>query len=188
MGGRIQLDPAWDVEHSGLPAAGKAIARALQEYGAYCGDYAGANVLYAENSPEAVQAWEGILDSKDIEAVFTPEMIRRHFRVLDMGNLLPGQNLKVAPPYVISFAVAGETTPARIDQLARAITVQTGRTHAAKIRASWILYPRSTRMDIDGQALASGSADINLAGAAILRLTGPDGTTNTWQLRPSNLP
>jgi len=186
MGGRIQLDPDWDVEHSGLSAAGKTIARALQDYGAYCGDYAGANVLYAENSPEAVKAWEGVLDSRDIEAVFTPEMIRRHFRVLDMGNLLPGQNLKVSPPYVISFAAAGETAPPRIDQLSRTITVYPGRTRANGIRASWNLYPRSTRIDIDGQVLASGSAEIKLADVGTLRLTAPDGTANTWQLKPSN--
>jgi hypothetical protein len=93
MGGRIQLDPSWDVEHSGLSPAAKVIARALQEYGAYCGDYAGANVLYAENSPKAVAAWRGLLSSDDLAAIFTPQMIAKHFRVLDMGTLLPGQNL-----------------------------------------------------------------------------------------------
>jgi hypothetical protein len=188
MGGRIQLDPAWDAEHSGLSAAGKNIARALQEYGAYCSDYAGANVLYAENSPAAVRAWAGLLDSGDVEAVFTPEMIRRHFRVLAMGNLLPGQNLKVAPPYVISFALAGEAAPARIDQLARTVTVYPGRARAARAKASWILHPRSTRLDFDGQALGSSSAEIPIAGAATLALTGPDGSANTWRLEPGDAP
>lgn len=64
MGGRIQLDPTWDVENSGLSPAGRVIARALQEYGAFCGDYAGANVLYAENSPAAVAAWQGVLSPR----------------------------------------------------------------------------------------------------------------------------
>ena len=188
MGGRIQLDPAWDVEHSGLSAAGKIIARALQEYGAYCGDYAGANVLYAENSPEAVRVWAGVLQSGDLEAVFTPEMIRQHFRVLDMGNLLPGQNLEVPPPYAISFAVAGESGPARIDQLTRTITVYPGKAPATKVRITWTLHPRLTRAEIDGRTLAGGSAEIDLAGASTLKLTAPDGATNTWQLVTSPAP
>lgn len=188
MGGRIQLDPAWDVEHSGLSAAGKIIARALQEYGAYCGDYAGANVLYAENSPEAVQAWQGILQSEDLEAVFTPEMIRQHFRVLDMGNLLPGQNLEVPPPYVISFAVAGESVPGRIDQLTRTITVYPGKAPATKARTTWTLHPRLTRAEIAGRTLADGSGEIDLTNASTLKLTAPDGATNTWQLATSPAP
>jgi hypothetical protein len=188
MGGRIQLDPAWDVEHSGLSAAGKIIARALQEYGAYCGDYAGANVLYAENSPEAVRAWAGILQSGDLEAVFNPEMIRLHFRVLDMGNLLPGQNLGVPPPYVISFAMTGEAGPARIDQLTHTITVDPGKVPATMGKAAWTLHPRLTRAEIDGHSLASGSAEIELTGASTLKLTAPDGATNTWQLVISPAP
>ena len=77
MGGRIQLDPSWDVENSELSPAGKVIARALQEYGAFCGDYAGANVLYAENSPAAVAAWQGVLSPEDLAAV-------EHKAALDM--------------------------------------------------------------------------------------------------------
>jgi hypothetical protein len=50
-------------------------------------------VLYAENSPKAVAAWNGLLSSDDLAAVFTPQMIAKHFRVLAMGTLLPGQNL-----------------------------------------------------------------------------------------------
>lgn len=182
MGGRIQLDPAWDVMHSGLSAAGKIIARALQEYGAYCGDYAGANVLYAENSPEAIQAWKGVLDSKELEAVFTPEMIRRHFRLLDMGNLLPGQNLKMPPPYVISFAVAGETAPARIDQLTHAITIYRSRTSAASATARWTLYPRDTRAETGKRTLVSGSTEIGFTETTTLSLTAPNGAKNIWQI------
>ncbi len=185
MGGRIQLDPAWDVEHSALSPAGKIIARALQEYGAYCGDYAGANVIYAENSPAAVQAWAGILQSQDLESVFTPEVIRRHFRVLDMGSMLPGQNLHTPPPYVISFTVAGETAPARIDQLTRTITIHSGVKPGQKINLTWTLFPPTTQAVINGRVYASGSAEFDLTQVATLELTDPRGATNTWQLKAS---
>jgi hypothetical protein len=180
MGGRIQLDPAWDVEHSGLSPTGKIIAHALQDYGAYCGDYAGANVLYAENSPEAVQGWTGILLSNELAAVFNPEMIRQHFRVVDMGNLLPGQNLAVPPPYVIAFAVAGET--ARIDQLSRTITLERNRTAGTRTKASWTLFPQDTRAQIGTQTLVSGLTEINFTGTTTLNLTAPDGAQSTWQI------
>ncbi len=182
MGGRIQLDPGWDVEHSALSPAGKIIARALQEYGAYCGDYAGANVIYAENSPAAVQAWSGILQSQDLEPVFTPEMIRRYFRVLDMGSMLPGQNLPILPPYVITFTVARETVPAHIDQLTRTITIHSGVKPGQKINLTWTLFPQATQAVIDGRACTHGSAEINPAPATTLRLTDPSGATNLWQL------
>src|SRR5207302_9800929 len=41
-GGRIQLDPTVDVNALPLSASGKVIARALQEYGAFVGDFSGA--------------------------------------------------------------------------------------------------------------------------------------------------
>ncbi|MEJ2618012.1 MAG: hypothetical protein P8Z35_23855 [Ignavibacteriaceae bacterium] len=94
MGGRIQLDPSINVDTLKLNRAGKIIAKALQEYGAFDGDYAGATVLYADNSPSALKQWKGILNKEDLLEVFTPEFIRKHFRVINMGNLLPGQNLK----------------------------------------------------------------------------------------------
>lgn len=50
-GARIQLDPAVDVNTiSGLSAAGRVIARALQVYGAYLIDVSGSNKLYPESS------------------------------------------------------------------------------------------------------------------------------------------
>ncbi len=94
MGGHIQLDPGINVDTLELNRGGKIIARALQEYGAFNGDYAGATVLYADNSPSALKQWEGILNNEDLLQVFNPEFIRKHFRVIEMGNLLPGQNLK----------------------------------------------------------------------------------------------
>ena len=92
MGAHIYLDASFDVESSDLGPAGKTIARALQKYGAYLGDYAGANVLYAESSPEALKAWEGLLSEEDLLQVFTPHMIERYFRLLDMGEVRQGQN------------------------------------------------------------------------------------------------
>jgi hypothetical protein len=183
MGGRIQLDPAWDVEHSGLSRAGKIIARALQEYGAFCCDYADGNVLYAENSPAAVRAWESVLDKTDLEAVFTPAMMKEHFRVIDMGNLMPGQNLAVPPPYVLTFAVAGVKTPAHIDQLRRTITVRLPTLDArVQLAASWALYPRETRVAIGAHAAGGGGAEIAAAGTTELQLTAPDGATATWRV------
>ena len=178
MGGRIQLDPAWDVENSGLSHAGKIIARALQEYGAYCGDYAGANVLYAENSPAAVQAWQGVLQSRELAEIFTPDFIRTHFRVLAMGNLLPGQNLTVPPPYVLEFSVAGQTAPAGINQLERTITVYPG---ALPAKAAWRLHPKGTTLRLKNEILTDTSSEIDLATTTII-LTAPDGSSNYWRL------
>ena len=181
MGGRIQLDPAWDAEHSGLSPAGRTIARALQEYGAYCGDYADGNVLYAENSPEAVREWAGVLHPDDLARVLTPEFIRAHFRVLDLGNLLPGQNLPVRPPYLLAFALAGETAPARIDQLTRTVTVFPGGPPAPGAPATWTLHPQGTLAAIDGRPVASGTG-LEVGAALTLTLTAPDGATNDWRI------
>jgi len=183
MGGRIQLDPAWDVEHSGLSAAGKTIARALQEYGAFCGDYADANVIYADNSPTALRAWEGVLRSEDLEAVFTPAMIREHFRVIDMGNIMAGQNLEVPPPYVLAFAVVGEREPARIEQLTRTITVYPSTSvRAAIVTANWTLYPADARVEANGRAGAHGASQIDLANNATLALIAADGAVSRWHI------
>ncbi|HVT72341.1 MAG TPA: hypothetical protein VHD61_04340 [Lacunisphaera sp.] len=180
MGGRIQLDPAWDVAHSGLSPAGQAIARALQEYGAYCGDYADGNVLYAENSPAAVQAWSGVLAGDTLARVFTPEFIRTHFRVLDPGNLLPGQNLSVPPPYVIAFSVGGETAPARIDPLTRTVVVALPPA-AGAVPATWELYPRDSVVECRGRPAGPGT-QLDLTRPAALMLTAPDGTRATWTI------
>lgn len=182
MGGRIQLDPAWDVDGSGLSPVGKIIARALQKYGAYCSDYAGANVFYAENSPSAVQAWSGLLDSRDLATVFTADFIRDHFRVLDMGNLLPGQNLKVRPPYVLAFSLEGETSPAHIDQLTRTITVYPA---ALPAKAVWRLHPRKSALRLHETAKHVDSGLLNATDHTLL-LSGPYGSSSVWQLVRGN--
>jgi hypothetical protein len=163
MGGRIQLDPSWDVEGSALTPAGKIIARALQEYGAYCSDYAGANVLYGENSPAAIAAWNGVLAQHDLAAVFTPEFIRKHFRVIDMGNQLPGQNLERPAPYLLAF-VTSDGTAARIDQWERTVELPGGRADPA---ATWRAWPAGTKLKSAGGTLT---------------LTAPDGRVSTWRV------
>jgi hypothetical protein len=92
MGGLIQLDPSIDVESLKLSRSGKAIARALQEYGAYCSDYSGAINLYADGSPEAQKEWDaGLLDTYELRKVFDAEMLRR-FRVIKMGEHIDNKN------------------------------------------------------------------------------------------------
>jgi hypothetical protein len=89
-GGRIQLDPDLDLDTlPGLTATGRIIALALQEYGAYIGDYSGAMSLYAENSPEAQAYWaNGVLDTYELQDVIDMAW----FRVLDLGTLYDNGN------------------------------------------------------------------------------------------------
>lgn len=97
LGARLQLDPAFNIEASGLSPAGKTIARALQVYGAYVGDQAGANVLFAEAGPEQLAQWEGLLRPDELAAIFSPEMMARHLRVIDMGEALPAEPVPAQP-------------------------------------------------------------------------------------------
>lgn len=91
MGARIQLDPAYDIENTQLSPSAKVIARALQEYGAIVVDHTGSTVLFAEASPAQLEAWEGLLAPDDLAEVFTRDMIGRNFRVVAMGEKLPGR-------------------------------------------------------------------------------------------------
>lgn len=85
-GGRIQLDPALDLDSLELSEGARVIARALQEYGAYVGDYSDSLSLYADNSPEALAQWDEIplddLNKLDLE----------QFRVLELGTLYDNGN------------------------------------------------------------------------------------------------
>jgi hypothetical protein len=66
-GGRIQFDPSIDVTKLGLSPSGVTIMRALQQYGAYVGDYSGALSMYADNSPDARAYWSsGVLDTYEL--------------------------------------------------------------------------------------------------------------------------
>jgi len=87
-GGRIQLDPALDVSGLALSASGKIIARALQAYGAYVGDFSGAISLYADASPGALGAWNGgLLTNGELGALDLTKL-----RVLSIGPLLEDTN------------------------------------------------------------------------------------------------
>ncbi len=92
MGGRLQLDPSIDVNRLRLSPSGRAIARALQVYGAYVCDYSGAINLYADGSPEAQKEWDAkLLDTYELREVFNAAMLRR-FRVLKMPEFLDNRN------------------------------------------------------------------------------------------------
>ena len=181
MGGRIQLDPQWDVEHSGLSESAKIIARALQQYGAFCGDFAGGNVLFADSSPAALRAWQGVLNPEELEAVFTPAMIRAHFRVLDMGSVLPGQNCEIPPPYLIDFHVASPGGSVRSDYLSRTISmVVPPGSDLRRLIPVFTAFRPGTRVSVAGQEQASGRSAQDFSGPVVYRLVSPDGATATF--------
>lgn len=91
LGARIQLDPEYDIENTKLSPAGKVIARALQEYGAILVEDAGAMTLFAEGSPAQRDAWRGVLSPDELQLLFTPDMMATNFRVIDMGEPMPGR-------------------------------------------------------------------------------------------------
>jgi hypothetical protein len=83
-GARVQLDPGVDVTALGLSPAGVMVARALQKYGAYVGDYSGALSVYAENSAEAQAYWRnGVLDVYELR----DKLDLRKLRVLPYGTV-----------------------------------------------------------------------------------------------------
>jgi hypothetical protein len=82
-GGRFQYDPSVDVTTLGLSRAGQIIVRALQEYGAYVGDFSGALSLYAENSPAAQSYWAGgVLGTYELEG----KIDLAKFRIIQYGT------------------------------------------------------------------------------------------------------
>jgi hypothetical protein len=88
-GGRVQLDPSLNLDRLGLSRSGKIVARALQEYGAYVGDYSGAISLYADNSPAARSAWNGgLLDSYELRE----KVALTSLRVLRLGPVYDDHN------------------------------------------------------------------------------------------------
>jgi hypothetical protein len=67
-GARLRLDPAVDPEQiPGLDAAGRIIARALQEYGAFVIDNSGSNKLYVEDNLTA--AWGDRIVATTVSAI-----------------------------------------------------------------------------------------------------------------------
>ncbi len=57
-GARLQLDPNVDLDSLGLSPAAKVVARALQEYGMFCGDNSKAFKLYFQNLGSKGSIWE----------------------------------------------------------------------------------------------------------------------------------
>ncbi|MEQ9507213.1 MAG: hypothetical protein RLO80_13200 [Hyphomonas sp.] len=90
VGARIQLDPDFDIDNTKLSPGAKVVARALQDYGAILVDHAGATVLFAESGPEQLEAWQGVLAPGDLQLLFTRDFISLNFRVMEMGEPLPG--------------------------------------------------------------------------------------------------
>jgi hypothetical protein len=65
------------------------ILLALQEYGAYVGDYSGAISLYAENGADARAYWDsGVLDTYELSGLID----LASFRVLRLGLLYDNGN------------------------------------------------------------------------------------------------
>ncbi|MBW2523225.1 MAG: hypothetical protein JRI23_03580 [Deltaproteobacteria bacterium] len=88
-GGRIQLDPSLDLSTLGLTPSGLIIAQALQEYGAFVGDYSGAMSLYADGSAQAQAVWDGgLLGTYEVR----DQIDLTDFRVLQIGQLYDDNN------------------------------------------------------------------------------------------------
>ena len=81
-GGRIQLDPALDLSTMGLSPTGLIIARTLQKYGAFVGDFSGAVSIYADASPTALAAWKGMLSNTEVQ-----KLPLTRFRVLKQPGM-----------------------------------------------------------------------------------------------------
>ena len=65
------------------------IARALQQYGAFVGDFSGAIRLYADASPDALAVWHGgVLSMAEVK----DKVDLRKFRVLDLGQRFEDDN------------------------------------------------------------------------------------------------
>jgi hypothetical protein len=87
-GGHIQLDPTLDPTTLGLSPAGLAVARALQKYGAFVGDFSGSVSLYADASGTAQAYWNGgALSSSDAQKIPLDK-----FRVLLIGTTYDNNN------------------------------------------------------------------------------------------------
>ena len=83
-GGRVQLDPSLDLSTLGLTPAGRTIARALQVYGAYVGDFSGSINVYADGSPNAREAFASVLESGSTAGLDVSRL-----RVVEWGTLTP---------------------------------------------------------------------------------------------------
>ena len=182
MGGRIQLDPVIDVDTLPLSPACKVIARALQEYGAFNGDYAGATVLYADNSPRAVALWEGVLKPDDFQKVFTPAFIRKYFRVIKLGDLLPGQNLAGGEIGFVAFTFPGARNVS-VDWLARRVTcIADSSMDLAHVTPAFRTVRKNSRVSIDSKEQTSGTSVVDLRRPVTCRIEVPGVGVAEWTL------
>ena len=87
--GTAKAAPKQRTASLGLSASGKIVARALQKYGAFVGDFSLAVSLYAEASPAAQAVWNaGLLDTYEIK----DQVGLSKFRVLEIGALYDNAN------------------------------------------------------------------------------------------------
>jgi hypothetical protein len=87
-GGRLQLDPTLDLTTLGLSPTGLILARALQKYGAFVGDFSGAVSIYGDASPTAQAYWSGgVLSNAEAQKI---PLAR--FRVLKLGMIYDNKN------------------------------------------------------------------------------------------------
>jgi hypothetical protein len=86
-GAVIQLDPALDLSKFELTPGELAVARALQVYGMVLVDWAGGNVIYAENlnNDKNGRSWNGILRDWDGGIIGIPV---KHYRVLKLKKII----------------------------------------------------------------------------------------------------
>ena len=187
MGGLIQLDPAIDVDTLQLNAAGKTIARALQKYGAYCGDYAYGTTIVAESSPWALAEWEGILDNESLRGVFTNDFIGKYFRVIDTGTPSEGNNFR--PTYekraaFNAFGIEGVNSNTWIDFRRRIIEVRVPvLTDIYDLAASYELANPNEKVYVDGAIQNSGITRNNFLCPVIYTIVSEDNSRSLdWEV------
>lgn len=89
-GSIIQLDPSLDLDQFDLTEGEKTVAKALQQYGMVICDFAGGNVLSAENlNYHKNKSWHGILGGWESGIVNIP---MKHYRVIKHGTLIKKGN------------------------------------------------------------------------------------------------
>jgi hypothetical protein len=86
-GAVIQLDPALDLSRFDLLPGEKAVALALQKYGMVIVDWAGGNVIYAENLNHDINGrlWDGVLRDWNGGIISIPV---KYYRVLKLHNVV----------------------------------------------------------------------------------------------------
>ena len=156
--------------------------KALQEYGAFSGDYAGATVLYADNSPSALKQWKGILDKEDLLKVFTPEFVRKNFRVIEMGNLLPGQNLENGQIGFYDFSFPGIVS-LKIDWLKNTIKcVADNSVNLSKIKPIFETLRKNSSVFINNILQESGNSVVDFTNDVTYKIEVHDDGISYWKV------